>query len=276
MGRESSVVEVDGIEYAVRFNGFHEPMYTWATDGTDVHLRPWTCGEHLRLLGRHVLPGSQGGALDSRGYARDMLEALDVPEHLADEMSPLALWWAAADGEQARHQVGAHGWLELESVRVRLAPWTHGARLGAMAHSISAESDGTLYFNVETYLKAMLKASVVEVDPAKCEILELDSDSAAALIDAVVGFNVPDSSIENQIAEAFQAGIQQMAANTLRLCRALGWTPSQVWATPAPEVDTLLSLLDIVAGKTPQAQSQPQFQGLAAHPDAVVIQIKDA
>jgi hypothetical protein len=64
---------------------------------------------------------------------------------------------------------------------------------------------------------------------------------------------------------------------TLRLCRALGWTPTQVWATPAVEVDRLLRLLDRTASQRIDARRRPvsRAPSLADHPDATVIRIED-
>jgi hypothetical protein len=66
----------------------------------------------------------------------------------------------------------------------------------------------------------------------------------------------------------------------------MGWTPSQVWAAPAAEIDRLLALLDAVdvspapaagpaAPATVVAATSATPRRLADLPDAVLIRIDD-
>ena len=162
---------------------------------------------------------------------------------------------------------------------VRLEPWTSGDRLKALATSVVAGPDGTHGFNAGDYLREMLSASVVETDPEQLNIWELDSNASAILVDAVVGLNVPKNPLAMGSAQGLETGTRQVALSTLRLCRYLGWTPSRVWATPASEVDVLLSMLDVVEGTAtglpPEPEQESRYRGLAAHPDAIVIQVED-
>jgi hypothetical protein len=124
----------------------------------------------------------------------------------------------------------------------------------------------------------MLEASVRSVEPAGTELRTLDSASTAALLEAVVALNVAGEE------EAALLSSPEIATSTLRICRELGWTPGQVWATPAPEVDRLLRLMEAArgaapsradAGRGPSPLPPPMGSGIASHPDAIIIQIED-
>src|SRR4051794_37058205 len=112
----TSLVEVDAVEYPVHFEGFHQPLHVWLRGGQHVSLRPWTCGEHLAALGRHLKPGASGAALDMAAFSGEVLSREGLPGALAQEVAPLALWWAAGGGVPSARP-GPEGWLELESCR---------------------------------------------------------------------------------------------------------------------------------------------------------------
>ncbi|HVE83513.1 MAG TPA: hypothetical protein VND93_11720 [Myxococcales bacterium] len=272
----SSAIEVDGVGYHVHFQGFRQPLQVSLRDGREVALRPWTCGAHLDALGKHLRPGPGGIALDAPGFCADVLADSGLPAELAGEIGPLALWWAAGGEARPAARAGEDGWLELDGERARLRPWTHGERLRALTSSVVTGPDGRASFDVASYLEAMVRASVQGWAPAPRDPRELDAASTAALLDAVASLNVPDGPLEDELAEGLREGAQEVAAMTLRLCRAMGWTPSQVWAAPAAEIDRLLELLDAVegsgAGSAPGAASGER---LADHPDAVVIRIEN-
>jgi hypothetical protein len=268
------ILDVDEVAYPVHFQGFHQELHVWLRGGEHVSLRPWTCGEHLAALGRHLRPGAGGAALDPAAFCGEVLARDGLVGARAEELVPLALWWAAGGGV-APVRAGADGWVELGPCRARLRAWTYGERLRALAVSTREEADGQRRFDTGRYLGAMLEASVKEVVPATCEVRGLDSASTVALLDAVVALNAGE--VEATVSP-------EEAAVTLRLCRELGWTPSQVWATPAPEVDHLLRLLDAVQGPrverpvpvaAPVARPVPASPRLADFPDAIVIQIED-
>ena len=270
----TSLIEVDAVEYPVHFEGFRQPLHVWLRGGQRVSLRPWTCGEHLAALGRHLKPEAAGVALDTAAFSSEVLAREGLAGALAEEVAPLALWWAAGGGAPATRP-SPEGWLELEGCRVQLRPWTAGERLQALARCVRGEAQAR---SLETgrYLEAMLEASVKAVEPAGTQLRALDAASTVALLEAVVAINVPGEE-ESALLDS-----PEVAATTLRLCRELGWTPAQVWATPAPEVDRLLRLLDAAQGaaaprSAPAVRSSPSPRGssLANHPDAIVIQIED-
>ena len=264
-------VEVDGIAFPVSFRGFDGTMEVRASYGRVVEFRPWTCEKHLSALKRHLKPSAAGVEMDARAFSRDVLDSSGIPADLADELIPLALWWAAGGEELPAGEIASDGWFHAGKVAARLQPWSNGKRLQALADNGITAEDGAPSFNVAGYLEAMLADTIVETDPSGQKFHDFDSQSTMAVVQAVIQLNVPRG-WEDELTARLREGSQQMAVNTLRLCRALGWTPSQVWATPAPEIDHLLALLDRVEG-TPSATSRPQ--GFADHPDAVVIEIED-
>lgn len=269
----TSLLEVDAVEYPVHFEGFHQPLHVWLRDGRHAALRPWTCGEHLAALGRHLKPGASGVTLDTAGFSDEVLarEGLRGPD--AEELLPLALWWAAGGGV-ARARPGPEGWWELGPCRVLLRPWTAGERLKALARCVRGQGEGRA-FDAGLYLEALLEASVKAVEPVGMDPRTLDAASTQALLEAVVALAVPEE--DEALLDSPEA-----AATTLRLCRELGWTPAQVWATPAPEVDRLLRLLEAARGATvacsspgPRTGPRPRGSRIADHPDAIVIQLEE-
>lgn len=271
--QQSSAIEVDGVAYQVHFHGFREPLRVRLGDGREVALRPWTCGAHLAALGRHLRPGEGGLALDAPSFCQEVLADSGLSAELYPEVGPLALWWAAGGDARPPARPGPDGWLELDGDRAQLRPWTHGERLRALGDSVVTGARGEASFDVAAYLRAMVRASVQAWAPAARDPDALDAASTAALLDAVVSLNVPEGQLEDALGEPLHAGAQEVAATTLRLCRAMGWTPSQVQAAPAAEIDRLLELLDTVEGRAGRAP--PARSTLASHPDAVVIQIED-
>lgn len=273
-------LEVDGVPFEVRFQGFDRPLGVRLAGGGEVSLAPWTCREHLRALGLYLVPGQEGLTLDAPGFCGEVLARSGLSGAQADALAPLALWWASGGGETRAARAGDDGELRLGAYRFQLRPWTQGERMKALADGLGTRPEGGPAFDAATYLGAMLRASVRSVSPSGQQLEDLDAATTAGLLEAVVALNVPDGDSEGALQEQLRLGTQEMAATTLRLCRALGWTPSQVWATPAPEVDRLLRLLDHVEGpaavppgRAPLAR--PRAPRLADHPDAIVIQIED-
>jgi hypothetical protein len=272
---EPLLIEVDGSSFRVRFNGFHQPLAVEVSGGEELSLPPWTCREHLDALRQHLMPGEAGLALDTPAFCDEVLARSGIQGFRARELAPLALWWASGGGGvQAR--CGEDGLLQVGPRRFRLQPWTQGDRMKALAESLGVEPNGAPRFDAAAYLEAMLKRCVEILDPAGQPLGEIDAEATAALVTAVVALNVPES----EDALGMQPGVatRELAVMTLRICRALGWTPSQVWALPAPEVDRILALLDATEGTAVERATLAVRTGpprLADHPDAIVIQIED-
>lgn len=264
-----ALVEVEGVPYSVRFQGFAQPLEVFPPSGQKVVLPPWTLRDHLLALEQHVKQEEHGLSFDAAALARDVLGRAGVPDSSAGELVPLAAWWASGgDRPTAVEPDAATGWVQVGSVRVRLRPWTFAERARALSASVSRQADGSRSFRLGAYLLEMVHTSVLAMDPALPGGLEaLDAASAAALIDAVVAQNLPDVSCDPEDPSVVQA--------TLRICAALGWTPAQVWAAPAPEVARLLGLLDRAGSGTPQQRPAARPRRLADEPDAIVIQVED-
>jgi hypothetical protein len=259
------VIDIDGLVYATDFRGFHTVMNARSANGEAARLQPWPLSAHLAALDECVVATARGLALDAGKFSRRLLAHSGVAEDVRSSFAPLALWWASG-GETSPAALGS-GWYDCGGLRLRLRPWTGGERFQAMSRCRKDDGDGER-FDLGAYLRAMLAASVAAVEPAR-SLDELDSGATRCLLDAVMALNVVSpEALADAIPDTPEAD-----RITLRLCRALGWTPSQVWATPAAEVDRLLRLLDrtAAAGRTTPARA-PR---LADHPDATVIRIED-
>jgi len=214
-----------------------------------VRLRPWTLGDHLAALDRHAFNAGDGPRIDHEGLAAEVLARTSVAPldpQLAAEMAPLALWWALG-GDEAPGPVPA------------VRPWTSLDR--ARAQDACTDPD-TGALRVGSYLRAMVRAvTAPTLDPDT-----LHGATAAAFLDALVEANAPDTGLSEG------PGSNALARSTLRLCRALGWTPGQVWSLAAGELDRLLALLDRL--EPPRlAPAAPRRGGLASYPDAVIIEV---
>lgn len=265
------IVEADGATFAVQFHGFGNPLPVEPPSGRAACLLPWRYRQHLRALSDCISARGAALDLDRRRFAAQVLDNSGIGRTQHDELAPLALWWAAGGDEAlpATPQTGA--WMDLGSARVRLRAWSERQRLSALTAAFSEGGDGGDWFDVAGYLDTMVRQSVTELSGVDA-IDELDAAATAGLLHAAVALNVPDPDTETLAHGGAHA--QQAAARTLRLCRALGWTPSQVWAAPAADVDRMLTLLDLLEPAALRRSSAPSSR-LADHPDAVVIQIDD-
>lgn len=259
------VIDIDGLVYATDFQGFDKAMNARSAAGAEVDLRPWPLREHLAALDECVVPTAHGLTLDTRELSRRVLAHSGVAEDAQTRFAPLALWWASG-GETSPAALGG-GWYDCGGVRLHLRPWTSGERFRAMSRCRRAGADGER-FDLGAYLRAMLETSVVTVEPARV-LDELDSGATRSLLEAVVALNVVSP---EELADGIP-DTPEAERITLRLCRALGWTPTQVWATPAVEMDRLLRLLDRTAAS--ESAAPTRVARLADHPDATVIRIED-
>jgi hypothetical protein len=307
---------IDGHAFAIAFAGFARPLRARiespGEDGIEVALLPWPCARHLDSLRRHLYLDGERLALDVAGYAGDVLEWAEVPAPLHARLRPLALWWALGLGPDAgadgagvgagRVSAGAgeavepaavpdaEGWVALAAgLRAQLRPWTWGERLAAQRTQVQGTPDG-LDFDAVSYLERMLAACVQRVRTATGEAMAveaLDAEATRRLLAAVTAMNHPDREAMAPLADLPAA----LAAATLRLCAAMGWTPGRVLAMPAAEVEALLALLDAAEGHgadgagsrfagrfapAPRARPQrpagpPPRPRIADHPDAIVI-----
>jgi hypothetical protein len=259
------VIDLDGRIYATDFQGFDQPMNARSAAGEAVQLQPWPLSAHLEALDACVVPTAHGLILDTRAFSRHVLAQPGLAEEARTRFAPLALWWASG-GDTSPAALGG-GWYDCDGVRLQLRSWTHGERFQAMTRCRRADGNGER-FDLGAYLRAMLEASVVTIEPAR-SLDELHAGTTRSLLEAVVSLNV----VSPETAADSLADTREADRITLRLCRALGWTPTQVWATPAAEVDRLLRLLDRADARETAAPTR--VARLADHPDAVVIHLED-
>ena len=261
-------IVIDGTEYRLQFQGFGHHLVAAAPDGRTVRLEAWTLRAHLDALRACLVPNAQGLTLDRAAFVEAVFTRCGVPLGLVAPFGSLALWWAAG-GEPVADAAGGTE-IDLGSHRARLRAWTHGERMQALDAALSDRAGVAL--DVVSYLEAMLRACVVQLDPAT-DLFDLDSAAAARVISAVTVLNSPAPAEAAPVLRGL-GDSEQTARATLRLCRALGWTPSQVWTAPAAEVDRMLVLLDRIEGRTHPAQ-HTRPRRIADMPDAVVIRIED-
>jgi hypothetical protein len=257
------LITIDDKTYATDFNGFDNCMNAHIRSSAAITLKPWTLNAHLAALGACVQASSDDLIFNDGFFSGKILTHSEIPEPLHKEYAPLALWWAC--GGETKAEALTDGWYKIGSGRFLLRPWTGGERFAALARSRIDTSDG-VRFNPEAYLRSLLNASVVAIEPA--QLLEnLDSASSSALLDVIISLNALTAPASETLPD-----FPEMDRLILRFCKALGWTPSQVLATPAFELDLLLAIVE----RTEAAKPAPRTaSGLAAYPDAVVIQIED-
>ncbi|WP_342374035.1 hypothetical protein NVS55_21740 [Myxococcus stipitatus] len=273
-GAAAISIEIDGQTFHLHPGVTSGAPEVEASTGGRFQLHPWSFDSHLRALGVHAWLDGAGMSFDAEGFASDVLRGSGVPESLFTELTPLALWWALGGARESSLGTLPEGWVQAGDVRARLRPWTFSERARVVEESLTLEPDGTRELNLERYLRAMLAVSVVEIVPA-VPMDTLDGASTTALLEAVVAINTGDERNEDQTLRTPGAQARVLAEVTLKLCRALGWTPSQVWATPAAEVDRLLALLRLTEAHTPAPAPKRRTPRLSDFPDAVVIQVED-
>jgi hypothetical protein len=271
MKKKSRVINVDGVDHPVRFNGFDRPMEVRAPNGETLMFQPWRYRDHMAALNLCLNFGPKGLELDSETFCGCVMRGSGIPENGAADFHGMALWWAGGGNQLPPDSPNADGWLDLGSTRVKLEPWSNEDRIRALADSLIRDASGES-LNVVHYLDTMVRASVKAFNP-EMSLDDLDAGAAATLIAGVVSLNMPEEPLLFEDVKSDSLFTREQSRSTLRLCAALGWTPSKVWQTSAAEVDRLLALLDRVQ---PEPSSQFSRQpGLANQPDAVVIHFEE-
>lgn len=269
----TGIVEVDGLGFRTCGGDADTPTLE-APSGARVTLRPWTLAAHLAACEAALRVDAGAVRFDALRFAAAVLHHCGAdPDSVAD-LAPVALWWAAGADQPPLAPPGADGWLPLSRGRVRLHPWSWADRCRAVDASRVGDRD----FRLTPYLAAMLRATVVQTDGVDPD--RLVGADAQHLLAAVIAVNDPRGPLEETLAAITPELASKLAADTVRLCRALGWTPSQVWSMPAAEAQRLISLLDRIEptpapAPPPPRPAQAPPSRLAAFPDAVVIRVED-
>jgi hypothetical protein len=251
----------------------------------------WCYDDHLTALRAGLSTTGGGASADAAGTSMDLdprryldtqpaFAALEEPTR--SELLPVALWWAGGGDAVPATGPDTHGQATIAGRPFALRRWSHRERLASLMACLHDESDerdaggagepeDASRFDAVAYLDAMVRCAVAPGLTGHA-LDELPARWALPLIDAVVALNVAQPADEPLPGAGPRA--QAAAAQTLSLCRALGWTPSQVWAAPAAEIDRLLALIAL-AEPRPSRRGSATTAGLASHPDAVVIRIED-
>ena len=261
MARGREIVEIDGRRFAVRRlpDPRGERLAVERPPADDLVLPPWTLDDHLVALDRRAFLEGQVPRVDLPGLARDVLATSGVALGRDDaaELAPLALGWAYGAPAGA------------SPARPGLRPWTSRERALALDACTDRETGAVRP-------GALLRAMVLAADPS-ADPRALSGAEGLGLLDAVTRLNAPGDDLSEG------PGSTELARITLELCRGLGWTPSQVWSAPAPEIDRLLALL-ARAAPTPARAPPPApprapspahaHSRLASFPDAVIIDLR--
>lgn len=243
--------------------------------GRTLTLRPWTLADHLDTLALTLTTQGRLVRLDTARFASELVRRAtlepgrDPPTSAA--LEEVALWWAAGGTHEPEElHITEDGTIALASGTVRLRRWSWGERRTALAAYVRG---GEL--DLVGFLRSMLAASVAKpaqgASESVCSASAVTGADVHRLVAAVVAFNdetVPEDPAEDPTSQA-------IAAATLRICRGFGWTPSQVDAAPAREIDAMLRLLDRVEAPAPPREAVPLRRGLARYPDAVIIEVGD-
>lgn len=265
MGRLA--LDLSGTPCLLDFDGFHRPLGVFAGN-IALSLSFWTYRRHMEALRVTTHAAGTDLRLDTRRLAAAVLAGADLPDDLARRLEPVALWWAAGGDDALPSLPGEGEWLDLGAAgRARLRPWSERQRFSALSAALSGEGDDT-WFDPVTYLDGMVRASLQVLDGPQA-LDDMDARGTAVLLHATVTLNLAGDQ-EDPLLDGGPAA-REWAARTLRLCQALGWTPTRVWATPAAEIDRLLRMLDVLQ-PPPRPARAPR---LSDHPDATVIHIED-
>mgnify|MGYP000995116740 FL=1 len=265
MGRLA--LDLSGTPCLLDFDGFHRPLGVFAGN-IALSLSPWTYRRHMEALRVTTHAAGTDLRLDTRRLAAAVLAGADLPDDLARRLEPVALWWAAGGDDALPSLPGEGEWLDLGAAgRARLRPWSERQRFSALSAALGGAGDDT-WFDPVTYLDGMVRASLQVLDGPQA-LDDMDARGTAVLLHATVTLNLAGDQ-EDPLLDGGPAA-REWAARTLRLCQALGWTPTRVWATPAAEIDRLLRMLDVLQ-PPPRPARAPR---LSDHPDATVIHIED-
>nr|WP_294518350.1 hypothetical protein [uncultured Rhodopila sp.] len=251
------IVEIEGVMFQGAFNGFAEPLTVVQPAGGTFALLPWRYADHMAALRQSLFLGDHGLLLDSQYFASRVLGASGIAEAHLPALAPIALWWAGGGEDAPPHEAD-----DLGTCRATLRPWTEAERLAALRAASRAGS-----FDPPLYLDRMVRASALAFAP-EMQLDRLDSLATARLLDAVARLNMPDPADDPLLS-----GGAEEARAMLALCRALGWTPAEILAAPAAEIDRMRRLLAL-AEPAPQRAARPGGR-LADFADATVIRFGD-
>ena len=226
-------------------------------DDVEWALAPLQFQDHCALLEHHLNWHDGTLELDETGYAAELLVLNKVPEALHAHIAPVCLWWAAGAPESP-HQVDVAG--------LRCRPWSHGQRLQALHHARDHE-----HFYPVVYIQAMLTMCVEQVPASWPSQAQWHAGQFNAALDQVTACNG-----KHGFQQDLAALDETQRSQLITLCRTMGWTPRQVLAMPAVEVDELLELLGTAPAPQPMRSGPKNVHSdWVQQSDAVMITIED-
>lgn len=239
-----TTLEVDGLVYKLDYHGHDRPLAARLGEDLALELQPWRLGQHLVALDQALAVDRGGLALDDAAYAAQVLAGAGE----VTRWGPLALWWAAGAANEGPPQGYA------------LRPWTLLERASAVRAARDPETGG---FHVGRYLSMLVACCVARAGGG--EPLALPMCQGGPLLAAACRLCAPEPLLPAVMDDP------ALRALTMRVCTALGWSPSRVWQTPAGEIDQVLALLD----RTPASRPRPKLSALADLPDTHTIHFED-
>jgi hypothetical protein len=237
----------------------------------ELALPRWSAAQHLDALRRHLVPGPAGLELDGEGYAAEVLARTDAPVTRWGELVPLALWWATRpelDGMVS----GGESMVLHEGVRAQMRECTWHQRMAAARHGLVRSDDGVAIDPVQV-MEQLLEHLVEGIDAPDGHPVPLDELAGSSLVrlsNAVLDRSSREAPF-TELLELEEAPAQ--ARELLELCRVLGYTPTQVFALPAAEVDLVRELMRRATVTPPVRATAPARSHAPLHdaPDAIVI-----
>lgn len=265
---------IEGQRARVTSSGANESLR--ATVGErEVELAPWTWADHLAALRRHLRADGGRLTLDEEGYAREVLRGAPLDDEARASLVPMALWWAAGAGRHtAPSTPDPAGWVHLSTgLRARVRAWSWRQRLAAMRDCVEADGDAHVVDPLRL-IELLLATTLIELEhPDTGRVLALGSLDAAVMHELLAVLTKLSMPSPDHADEAWHHD-PAIAKQVLRLCGALGWTPSQVLDASAAEIDMVRWLLEHGEARGP-APSRRRASRLHDHPDAMVLEFAE-
>lgn len=240
-------VSIDEYGYKVCFQGYHQPLMIALEDETHLELQPWSMGDNLNSIGRHIMLDGALPAISTSNYATEVLNKSEIPEEYHLKLLPLALWWAAGGIEPLPAiQLDGNCYKVGQYVFV-LRAWSAGERMKCLSGSIQRQPAGERYdFDHLLYLQGLLETCIVSTDP-EIELMQIDTATMLTVLDQIFSLNQqhtnsPDDQ-NDTTAELLELS-PHFSRKLLQLSSVLDCPLEKLLALPAKQLDQFLTLID--------------------------------
>ena len=264
-------VVIDGHRFEVALGEGGQPLRARVDDG-ELELPAWTWDDHVDAL-RHHLDVIDGRlVLDEAGYARRVLARAGTPQEQDARLTPLALWWAAGAGRVVASRPAPNEWIDLGGgARAKIRVWSFRERMTVLRQCLEYRDDEP-FIDPLVLVERLLRDGVLALEcPAGQGINDLgrlDAGAVQGLLSALTEYSMPGASAVDDALLDDPA----LASQVLRVCKAMGWTPSQVLEAPAGEVDAIVALLGPADAPVAKPRRAPlRSSRLHDQPDAMVL-----